>query len=204
MKRTSFFWVLVLEGLVGLHRAIQLQLLQCYLLGLRLGLLWYWMVCLGNEQRSFCPFWDCIQVLQCELFCDYEGYSIFSKAVLPTVVDIMVIWVNSPIPVHFSSLIPKMLLFTLGISYLTTSNLPWLMDLTFQVPKQFCSLQHWTLLPSPVTPTTGHCFAAGFDSNAIFAPFLHFARASPLPLDVRYLFWWDPTFSCRWFFSSKL
>ena len=36
MKRTSF-WVLVLEGLVGLHRTIQLQLLQCYWLGHRLG-----------------------------------------------------------------------------------------------------------------------------------------------------------------------
>ena len=48
MKRTSF-WVLVLEGLVGLHRTIQLQLLQHYWSGHRLGLLWYWMVCLGNE-----------------------------------------------------------------------------------------------------------------------------------------------------------
>ena len=25
------------------------------------------------------------------------------------------------------------------------------MDLTVQVPVQYCSLQHWTLLPSPVT-----------------------------------------------------
>ena len=41
---------------------------------------------------------------------------------------------NSPIPVHFSSLIPKMLTFTLAVSCLTTSNLPWFMDLTFQVP----------------------------------------------------------------------
>ena len=34
-----------------------------------LGLPWYWMVCLGNEQRSFCRFWDCIQVLHFGLFC---------------------------------------------------------------------------------------------------------------------------------------
>ena len=33
MKRTSF-WVLVLEGLVGLHRTIQLQLLQRYCWGI--------------------------------------------------------------------------------------------------------------------------------------------------------------------------
>ena len=55
-------WVLVLEGLVGLHRTVQLQLLLHYWLGYRLGLLWYRMVCLGNEQRSFCHSWDCTQV----------------------------------------------------------------------------------------------------------------------------------------------
>ena len=46
------FWVLVLGGLVGLHRTIQLQLIQHQWLGHRLGLLWCWMVCLGNELRS--------------------------------------------------------------------------------------------------------------------------------------------------------
>ena len=67
-KRVSF-WVLVLKRLVGLHRTIQLQLLQHYWLGHRLGLPWYWMVCLGNGQRSFCHFWDCTQVLHFGLFC---------------------------------------------------------------------------------------------------------------------------------------
>ena len=57
MKRISF-WVLVLEGLVGHHRTIQLQL-KHYWLGHRLGLLWYWMGCL----------WDCIQVLHFWLSC---------------------------------------------------------------------------------------------------------------------------------------
>ena len=51
-----------------------------------------------------------------------------------------------------------MLTFTLAISCLTTSNLPWFMDLTFQVPMQYCSLQHWTFLLSPVTCTAGCCF----------------------------------------------
>ena len=45
-------WVLVLEGLLGLHRTIQLQLLQHYCSGHRLGLLWYWMVCLRNRDHS--------------------------------------------------------------------------------------------------------------------------------------------------------
>ena len=55
MKRTSF-WGVSLKGLVGLHRTIQLQPLQHYWLGHRLGLLWFWMVCLRNEQKSFCRF----------------------------------------------------------------------------------------------------------------------------------------------------
>ena len=55
---------------------------------------------------------------------------------LPTVIDTMISELSSPIPVHFSSLIAKMLVFILTISYLTTSNLPWFMDLIFQVWRQ--------------------------------------------------------------------
>ena len=62
------FWVLVLKGVVGLYKLFNFSFFS-YWLGLRLGLPWYWMVCLGNEQRSFCRFWDCIQVLHIRLFC---------------------------------------------------------------------------------------------------------------------------------------
>ena len=84
---------------------------------------------------------------------DYEGYS-NSMGFLLTVVDIWSSELNSLIPIHFSSLIPKMLMITLAISCLTTSSLPWFMDLTFQVPMQYCSLQHRTLLSPPGTFTT--------------------------------------------------
>ena len=82
------FCVLVLKGLVSLHRTIQLQLLQHYWLGHRLGLLWYWMVCLGNEQRLHpgTTFLDS--------FVDHDGYSISSKVFFPRVVDIIVIWIK--------------------------------------------------------------------------------------------------------------
>ena len=63
--------------------------------------------------------------------------------------------------------------FTLAISCLTTSNLPWFMDLTFQVPMQYCSLQHWILLLSPVTSTTGHCFCFGFIPSFFLELFFH-------------------------------
>ena len=112
MKRTSFL-MLVLEGLVGLHRTVQLQLLQHYWSGHGLGLLWCWMVYLWNEQRSFCH-WDCTQILNFRLFVDDEGYSISSKGFLPRAVDIIVIWIKFAQPIHFSSLIPKMSLFTLS------------------------------------------------------------------------------------------
>ena len=52
----------------------------------------------------------------------------------------------------------KMLMFTLAISCLPTSNLPRFMDLTFQVAMQYWFLQHWTLLPSLVTSLTGFFF----------------------------------------------
>ena len=76
-----------------------------------------------------------------------------------------------------------MSIFTLIISYLTTSNLPWFMDLTFQVPMQYCSLQHRTLLQSPVIPTAECCFHFGSASSFLLELFLH---SSPVT-------YWAPT-----------
>ena len=110
-----------------------------------------------------------------DFFVDHDGYSITSKGFLPAVIDIMVTEVNLPIPVHFCSLIPKMLMFTLAISCLITSNFPWFMHLTFQIPMQYCSLQHRTLLPSPVTSTTGCYFCFGSVSSFFLELFLHWS-----------------------------
>ena len=68
-----------------------------------------------------------------------------------------------------------MSIFTLAISCLTTSNLPWFMDLTFQVPMHYCSLQHWTLLLSPVTSTAGYCFCFGSILSFFLELFLHWS-----------------------------
>ena len=72
---------------------------------------------------------------------------------------------------------------TLAISCLTASNLPWFMDLTFQVPMQYCSLQHQTLLPSPVTSTAGCCFYFGSISSFFLELFLHWSPVA----------YWAPT-----------
>ena len=68
-----------------------------------------------------------------------------------------------------------MLTFTHAISCFTASNLPWLMELTFQVSMQYCSLQHWTLLLSPVTSATGYCFCFGFFPSFFLKLFLHWS-----------------------------
>ena len=74
-----------------------------------------------------------------------------------------------------------MLTFTLAISCLTTSNLPGFMGLTFQVPMQYCSLQHWTLLLSPVTSTPGCCFCFGSVSSFFLELFLHWSPVAYWP-----------------------
>ena len=123
MKITSFGGVSSRRS-VGLQRTIQLQLLQHYWLGHRLGLLWYWMVCLGNEQRSFCCFWDCTQVLHFRLFCWLWWLLHSSKGFLPTVVDIMVIWVKftHSSPSWYNSLSPHS---TWLLSVLSFNNLSY-------------------------------------------------------------------------------
>ena len=65
--------------------------------------------------------------------------------------------------------------FTLAISCLTTSNLPWFTDLTFQVLMQYCSLQHRTLLLSPVTSTTGYYFCFGSIPSFFLELFFHWS-----------------------------
>ena len=74
-------------------------------------------------------------------------------------------------------------MFTLSVSCLITSNLPWLMDLMFQVPMQYCFLQPWALLPLPVTSTTGHCFHFDSAFSSLLKLFLH---SSPVA-------YWTPT-----------
>ena len=79
-----------------------------------------------------------------------------------------------------------MSMFTLAISCLTTSNFPWFMDLTFQVPMQYCSLQHQTLLSSPVTSTTVSCFRFDFVSSFFLEFFFHSSQAAYwAPTDLR-------------------
>ena len=90
MKRTSF-WVLVLEDLVGLHRTIQLQLLQHYWSGINLDYCDIeWFALEMNRDHSVI-FEIASKYCISESIVVYGGYSISSKSFLPTVVDIMII-----------------------------------------------------------------------------------------------------------------
>ena len=83
--------MVVLEGLIGLHRTVQLQLLQRYWLGHRLGLLDIeWFALEMNRDHSVI-FEIASKYCVSDSLIDYDGYSISSKGILPTVVDIMVI-----------------------------------------------------------------------------------------------------------------
>ena len=83
--------MLVLEGLVGLHSIVQLQLLQHYCLRYRLGLLYIERFALEMNRDHSVVFEIASKHFILDSFVDYNGYSISSKGFLPTVVDIMVI-----------------------------------------------------------------------------------------------------------------
>ena len=74
-------------------------------------------------------------------------------------------------------------MFTLAISYLTTSNLPWFMDLSFQVPIQYCSYSIRLYFHHQVTSITGCCFYFGSVSSFFLESFLHWSPAA----------YWAPT-----------
>ena len=82
-----------LEGLVDLHRTVQLQLLQHY---------WSEHTCITVILNGFLEtnrdhpvvFETASKYCISDSFVNYEGYSISSKGFWPTVVDIMVIWVK--------------------------------------------------------------------------------------------------------------
>ena len=83
--------MLVLKGLVGLHRTVKLQLLQRYWLGIDLDncdIEWF---ALETNRDHSVLFETVSKYCISDSFVDHDGYSIFSEGFLPAVVDIMVI-----------------------------------------------------------------------------------------------------------------
>ena len=83
--------MLVLKGLVGLHRTIELQLLQHYGWGIDLEYCDIeWFALEMNRDHSVI-FEIASKYCISDSFVDHDGYSISSEGFLPTVVDIKVI-----------------------------------------------------------------------------------------------------------------
>ena len=83
--------MLVLKGHVGLHRTVQLQLLQHTVWGI--GLDYHdieWFALEMNIDHSVI-FETSSKYCISDSSVDYDGYSIYCKGFLPTIVDIMVI-----------------------------------------------------------------------------------------------------------------
>ena len=82
--------MLVLKGLVGLHRTVRLQLLQLYWLGHRLDycdIEWF----ASEATRDHSVVFEIASKYCISTLVDHDDYFISSKGFLPTVVDIMVI-----------------------------------------------------------------------------------------------------------------
>ena len=83
--------MLVLKGLVGLHRTIQLQLLQHYWWGIDLDYCDIEWFALETNRDHSVIFEIASKYCISDSFVDNDGYSISSEGFLPAVVDIMVI-----------------------------------------------------------------------------------------------------------------
>ena len=83
--------MLVLEGLVGLHRTIQLSFFSITGQGIGLDYCDIEWFALEMNRDHFVIFEIASKYCISDSFVNYDGYSISSKGFLPTVVDIMVI-----------------------------------------------------------------------------------------------------------------
>ena len=85
------FWVLVLEGLVGLHRTVQLSFLSIAGWSTDLDycdIEWFAL----ETNRDHCVVFEIAsKYLTSDSLVHYEGYSISSKGFLPAVIYIMII-----------------------------------------------------------------------------------------------------------------
>ena len=83
--------MLVLKRLVGLHKIVQLQLLQHYWLRYRLDYCDIEWFALETNRDHSVIFEIASKYCILDSFVDHDGYSISPKGFLPAVVDIMVI-----------------------------------------------------------------------------------------------------------------
>ena len=94
----------ILEGLVGLHRTVQLQLLKHCWSGHRLGFCDIEWFALETSRDPSVIFETAPKYCISDSFVDYEDYSISSKGFLPTVIDVIVfLYTSYVLPISTTS-----------------------------------------------------------------------------------------------------
>ena len=83
--------MLVLKGLVGLHRTVQLKLLQCYCSGIDLDYCDIEWFALETNRDHSVVFEIASKYCILDSLVDHNGYSISSEGFLPAVVDIIMV-----------------------------------------------------------------------------------------------------------------
>ena len=83
-EKDIFFWVLVLEGLVGLYRTVQLLFFS--IIGQGIDLDYHDIEQFALEIEIILLFLRLHPITAFQTLVDYDGYSISSKGFLPTVV----------------------------------------------------------------------------------------------------------------------
>ena len=86
-----FFWVFILEGVVGLHRTVNFSLFSINSWGTVLDYYDVEWFALEMNQEHFVVFDVAPEYYNSDCFVDYEGYSISSKGFLTRIVQIIVI-----------------------------------------------------------------------------------------------------------------
>ena len=102
--------MLVLEGLVSLHRTVQLQFFSITGQGIELDYYDNEWFALERNRGNSVIFYIASKYLISDSFVDYDGYSVFSNGFSPTVVDTIVICIKfalncikSPSPIYFTN-----------------------------------------------------------------------------------------------------
>ena len=89
MLKRTFLGVLVLEGLVGLHRTVQFQLFSFTGWGIDLDYCDTEWFALETNRVNSAVFEIACKYCVSDSFVDFDGYSISSKVFLPTATDTM-------------------------------------------------------------------------------------------------------------------
>ena len=169
------FLVLALEGLIGLHRTGNISFFGIIGWGTELNYCDVELFALETNRDHSVVFEIPSKYCISNSFVDCESYD-YPFLLRDSCLYKWIEWSsesNLPIAIHLSSLIPKMLIFTLAISCLTMSSLPWFIDSNSPGSYAVLFFTASDVLTPPDTSTTECHFCFGPSSSFFLELFLH-------------------------------